>query len=300
MALNQSVQAQGGRVLLTGHWADQVLVGDSYLSDLAAQLSWRQVWRHANEYGRWFTDAEDAVRLFRAQAFVSLARTYTPRFLQPPLKRWRRRRMIGPILPPWFSMDWKKRALEPLAEREKRGGERSTAHASALYHTVRARHCQRIMELNDKAGAAMCGVRTLFPFLDRELLQFLMSIPGEMQVFGGVPKAIHREGVRGVMPDAICDRRWKADFTHQANAGMQRSFNAIVEEFKHRRMVVEMGYVDGQSLNDGLEVARGRLKENALSAWALADLTALEQWLRIFFDPAGAGTVPNREIGQAL
>ena len=49
------------------------------------------------------------------------------------------------------------------------------------------------MESNDKA-AAMYGMEMAFPFLDRDLLSFLMAIPGEMQTWNGVPKALLRRG----------------------------------------------------------------------------------------------------------
>ena len=47
------------------------------------------------------------------------------------------------------------------------------------------------------------------PFLDRDLVGFLMAVPGEYTSFGGVPRAILREAMRGVIPDTVVERRWK-------------------------------------------------------------------------------------------
>ncbi len=51
-----------------------------------------------------------------------------------------------------------------------------------------------------------------------------MSIPGEMQTYRGVPKALLRHAMQGVLPEAIIRRTWKADFTHLVNEGMAQDF----------------------------------------------------------------------------
>jgi asparagine synthase (glutamine-hydrolysing) len=285
--LQRRVVARGGRTMLMGHWADQILFDDAYLGDLITQFRWRKVWHDIQEYNRWFTDA--APRFYRDQAILSLLRFFVPSVLQPPLKRWRRKRAMAENTPLWFSARWREQAAKPLSNAVEFRRQDSTAHATGLYRIVRGRYFNLCMEWNDKVGA-LCGARMLFPYLDRELVQFLMSIPGEMQTFEGVPKAIHRKGLRGVMPDATCDRRWKADFSHQANAGMASDYATIVNEFSQRRLVVEFGYVNDQVLTSALESARervDRLKGESRAAWSLADLISLEWWLRLYFDPGG-------------
>ena len=60
--------------------------------------------------------------------------------------------------------------------------------------------------------AAGHGVEISTPFQDRDLLSFMMAIPGDVQGHNGVPKALLREGLRDVLPESVALRRWKADF----------------------------------------------------------------------------------------
>jgi asparagine synthase (glutamine-hydrolysing) len=293
--LQRRVKSSGARLMLTGHWADQVLFDDAYLGDLIRTFAWPTAWKHLQEFPRWFADADP--RALRNLALLNLARCYTPAALQPALKRWRRKRALARQTPLWFSERWRSRAAQPLSGRLEFRRKDSTVHASTLYRVLRSRFYQHCMDWNDKIGA-VSGGGFAFPFLDRDLLQFLMSIPGDVQTFAGVPKAIHRRGLRGIMPDVVCDRRWKADFSHQANAGMEADYEIAVRELEKRRMVVELGFVDDKALTSELKAARERLSQlqgNCVEAWRLADLVALEWWLRLYFDDAARPAIAQPE-----
>lgn len=54
-----------------------------------------------------------------------------------------------------------------------------------------------------------------YPFLDRDLLEFLFAIPREQLVRPGQRRSLMRRALRGIVPDAILDRRRKA-FVSQA------------------------------------------------------------------------------------
>lgn len=49
-----------------------------------------------------------------------------------------------------------------------------------------------------------------FPFLDRDLLEFLFAIPREQLIRPGQRRSLMRRALRGTVPDAILDRRRKA------------------------------------------------------------------------------------------
>jgi asparagine synthase (glutamine-hydrolysing) len=45
------------------------------------------------------------------------------------------------------------------------------------------------------------------PFLDHELVELVLSLPEELKIHGGQPKRIFKQAVRGLIPDAVIDRR---------------------------------------------------------------------------------------------
>ena len=139
------------------------------------------------------------------------------------------------------------------------------------------------MELNNKL-ASIYGLESAYPFLDRDLVAFLMAIPGEVLTRNGVPKALLRAALHGVLPDAIALRRSKGDFTHLANEAVERDFPRVVHCLGRDGEAVKRGYVTEDVLNKNLKRLEGRVRGPTCEvAWRLSDLTGLELWLRLFF-----------------
>lgn len=272
----------GVRVMLTGHWADQVLFPQAYLLDLFHQLRWLDIGRHLRGFGRWMTDTPP--NFFRKRFWLDLAKYHVPEAAIPYL-RWLRARRP----PAWYSDAFCRKAFRHLLHRPFPGAGLPTAHARSLYEEVRSPYHVHCMEWNNKI-AAMFNMEMAFPFLDRELLSFLMSIPGDVQTWKGVPKALLREGMRGILPDAIANRKWKADFTHLVNEGMERDYQQMLDCLQSGAATTKWGYVKGSVLREHLQQLRGQIRKAATGeiAWTLADLLALELWLQVFFDPRRA------------
>jgi len=95
------------------------------------------------------------------------------------------------------------------------------------------------------------GLEASFPFLDRELVAFLLAIPGEVQNWQGVPRAILREGLRGVLPEGVGRRTSKGDYTHWENAGMKQGYDEVVRRLNREAHAVRRGYVDGDAVRPG-------------------------------------------------
>ena len=131
----------------------------------------------------------------------------------------------------------------------------------------------------------MHGMDIAFPFLDRDLLVFLMSIPGDMQTWQGMPKALLREGLKGVLPEPIVNRRWKADFTHLANRSVEMDFSLLADCLQNGSNAAAWGFLDHDALTDQLPRLQGTLKESKTceTVWELIDLLGLELWLQVFF-----------------
>jgi asparagine synthase (glutamine-hydrolysing) len=161
-------------------------------------------------------------------------------------------------------------------------------HAQSLYLQARSAYHVQCMEWNNKA-AAIDGHDHAFPFLDRDLVALLIAMPGTMQNRGGVPRAVLREGLRGVLPDAIRARTWKADFSGAVNAGVARDFHAIAAYLTRDSQAVAHGYFDAGRLEP--EVARlgaAVQRDDCNDSWDLADAFGLELWLRVFFAHAAS------------
>jgi asparagine synthase (glutamine-hydrolysing) len=281
-AVLRAVREAGAGRLLTGHWGDQMLFDSDYLLDLVRSGRWWSARRHARGWGV-------SVRRLAVRCARDLAARHLPSSALPALRRVRGHR-DGPWQSPWFTPRF--RLL--LRERATRLGSITpgrTRHADAIYKQSRLGYHVQCMEWNHRMGA-MHGLDIAFPYLDRDLMQFLISIPGDVQSHDGVPRGLMREAMRGTVPDAIVDRRTKGQFTHLANESIAHDFPAIREILGPTALSVQFGYVDGPMLWKQLDQWRGAINaaDDAVLTNRVVDLCGIELFLRRFFGERAIAT----------
>jgi asparagine synthase (glutamine-hydrolysing) len=278
-AVLERVRETGAGRFLTGHWGDQMLSDSDYLVDLLRTGRWPSLKRHSKGWG--MTTRPLAVRVLR-----DLASRYLPASLMPALRR-ARGRSDGAWESPWYTPRFRQLLRERSAGAQ---GTRvaGTSHARAIYRQSRLDYHVQCMEWNNRVGA-MHGLDVAFPYLDCDLIQFLMSIPGDVQSHDGVPRGLMREAMRGIVPAAIVDRRTKGEFTHLANESIEHDFPAISEILGPTALSVKFGYVDGPVLWPHLDQWRSAIRTSTNSELAnhVADLCGLELFLRRFFGETG-------------
>ena len=139
----------------------------------------------------------------------------------------------------------------------------------------------------------MRGLELRQPFLDRDLVGFLLAIPGEVQTWRGVPKSLLRDAMRSVLPDSIVGRRWKADYSRLGNDAVNQSVPWLLDSLRSGALAVKFGYVDPKGAIEALTSRRpchGELFQGADES----RLISLELWLRAFF---GDGRSRPQEYG---
>jgi asparagine synthase (glutamine-hydrolysing) len=279
--LQTRAAAAGARSMLSGHWGDQMLFSTAYLIDLLRCGAWRSIWRHTRAYARYFGDGE--TKRTRRLLLVDAVRYHVPRAIAPPLK-WLRLRVLERREPKsWFSRTFLAAALRHryrLATFERTF---HSAHARAVYIEARSKYQAQCMDWSAKVGARH-ALDIAFPYLDRDLIGFLMAIPGDVHARDGVPRVLLREAMRGVLPDSIRARTWKSDFSLLVNEGLQDDAAAIVQAMNAASLGVRFGYLDAERLAP--EVARLTKMLSATdctSSWDLADTYGLEMWLQVFW-----------------
>ena len=273
-AMYRRVRETGAGRLLTGHWGDQVLSDADYLIDLCRSRRWRAVTQHSREWG-----------IGRRRLAKKLARDFASRYLPAAAGRAVRRlrpRHDSAWLSPWYT-DRFRRLLRERFEDARLTRVKGTSHAWAIYQQSRRGYHVQCMEWNSRL-AAMHGLDVAFPYLDSDLLQFLMAIPGEAQSPDGVPRGLMREAMRGLVPDAVVNRRTKGEFTHLANRSIEIDFAQIADILGPSSLLVQFGYVNGAVLWRHLGEWRTaiRVADTATLANRLIELCGMELLLRQF------------------
>jgi asparagine synthase (glutamine-hydrolysing) len=265
-------RAQIGRVL-TGHWGDQLLSDSAYLLDLVRSGRWRLLRQHATG---WNVDAR--------RLAGRVVRYVAARHLPAPLTAAARRARGGggaAWRAPWFTPRFRQ-LLRERASRQPLPPVDGSWHAAAIYRETRRPYHLQCLEWNTRMFA-MHGLEISFPYMDCDLIQFLMGMPGDMQSHAGVPRALVREAMRGVVPERIACRRDKGEFTHLANEGIARDFSLIREILTGPdALAVQLGYVEGAILRRHLDQWRSHVgrASDAVVSDRILDLCGLEFFLR--------------------
>jgi asparagine synthase (glutamine-hydrolysing) len=272
-----AVRRLGARTVLFGTWGDQMLAGRAYLIDLFRRLRWIQVWRALKECARWNVDELPA--FFRKDFFGALVRSYIPPTVMHFLRNSRRQLTSDRF---WYTRQFWKRArrVERIQTFARFG---KTAHQKALYQLVRPMYYDQVLQWCNKIAASN-NCEYAYPFLDRDLISFLMAIPGDMVCATGVPKALLRSGMRGTLPAAIAERRWKSGTSQELNEAMEERFPEFTRYLDGGAMAFELGYVDERRVQEALEKLRPLIHSDGCAiTWRLGDLFGSELWLQSFF-----------------
>jgi asparagine synthase (glutamine-hydrolysing) len=271
------VTASGAKTLLTGHSADQLLFDQAYLVDLLRAGHWGTIRTHLNEYLRWFPDARG--NEFRTQFVSDVLEHALPPWARGSVRAVKRLWNHPAPWDDWYCESFRREARPDVFPHD----EGATALASALYREVRSQYHHLGREWNAKV-AAHYGVDAAFPFLDRDLVDFLIGAPANVLVRGGVPKVLLRESLRGTVPETILRRRTQGDFTEAVNRSTRQDFAAVEKMLGRDSLVIQLGYVNADKLLRGLAAARAALERSTTSvvSWRITAVAALEIWLRQF------------------
>jgi asparagine synthase (glutamine-hydrolysing) len=215
---------EGIKVMLDGQGADEVLAG--YRSFLGARLSsmvrggqWRRAFR--------FVNAAAALPGMSRSAVLKLAAGY----LTPAGIHAGARMLVGKdLMPAWLNADWFRRhgvrGTTVPALRE--DGALRSALVTAVGTVLPA-----LLRYEDR-NSMRFSIESRVPFLTPKLVTFILSLPEHYLVSdSGESKSVFRAAMRGLVPDAILDRRDKIGFaTPEAHwiTARENGFSRFVEQ----------------------------------------------------------------------
>jgi asparagine synthase (glutamine-hydrolysing) len=113
-----------------------------------------------------------------------------------------------------------------------------------------------------------------YPYLDRDLLEFLYAIPREQLLRPGYRRSLLRRAMRNIVPAAILDRRRKAFVSRGPTVALTSSpwdsrYASLIAE--------EMGIVDAKKFSEVVEEAR---RGSEVPLVTIVRTLLLEHWLR--------------------
>lgn len=176
-------------------------------------------------------------------------------------------------LPPWLPRTFSDRASAQWAD--------ATLLQRLVHYTPRQIDNERtwwaVMEtLPHQFPRILARPEYRYPFLDKDLVDFLLRVPRSVLLRPGRRRAMMRRALIGIVPEEILERKCKAYQVRGPSVAFQRSRDYL-ERLLTDSLLAEAGFVRTGALREALEsVCAG----SSLHAPALIRTIALELWLR--------------------
>jgi hypothetical protein len=206
-------RSRGARAILSGIGGDQTGTSAGTLRDAVVERRWTDVRRILVHRPR-------ATRSTIARSVWKLARSFAPR----PLKRLRRATQGTGPRPPWMT-SWaqnqpRRRPVVAIPSELT-----SEVHKQVWHALSSGTHSQMMAYAQHHAIRSAIDMR--FPFLDSALIGVVLSIPSRFWPPAWPGERLHREILRDILPQAIVERRTKANFSSALALRVRRNLPAI-------------------------------------------------------------------------
>lgn len=152
-----------------------------------------------------------------------------------------------------------------------RSGETATERATHLQGLAQPLY-QQTLEIADQSAAAF-GVEPRYPFFDRKLIEFCVSVPSEQKFAGGWSRLLQRRAMEGVLPSEIQWRGSKSNLSHNFAPRLRAGDGPRLASANFDVLAPYVDVGNARALRD--RVLAGSEAEHQ----TLVRLTILAQWL---------------------
>jgi asparagine synthase (glutamine-hydrolysing) len=135
--------------------------------------------------------------------------------------------------------------------------------------------------LNEDRTSMCHGLEVRVPFLDRDLVQFALTVPVDLRIKGNETKYIFRKAMEGLLPaHALRKKKW--GFSFNPYYQFQKDLKFVAERVLTRKRVEERGWFNHDYLQRILDhPPHPRLRWHYFILWLVL---GLEIWCRMFLD----------------
>ena len=265
----------GSSVILSGLGGDQLGMVDGFVSDMISRGQWRKA---ASEL-LFFPGANFTMR---ARRFRHALRPFAPRSLL------RLRARASASVPEWLAEDLRSTARD-LAVHEASPLEQGSNLARNTWQRLTSGGTLRNVSILN-AEATFHGVEYRFPYLDRDLISFVLSMPLECWPRPGTYARLHRQSFASMLPAEIANRWGKAEFTSAVAGGVRKAapdIQALLDGDWFSSRYIDRGLA--RQFFGRIMTSSGMPARAWRQLWAVA---TLEAWIRrvLGYHP------PNKEV----
>jgi asparagine synthase (glutamine-hydrolysing) len=274
----RSAQSAGCRLLLDG------IVGDALFGEpslFAADLIRRgrlirlmRIVRASEGEGKW-----------RKQLFNYGIKALAPGWLQRLYRRSRPH--YGPDSLPGFSTSSLTRINQLADSAAQMLPEGLTPGGRTRFRRVLSPHWAQGYAVTRSNPYNQHGLERVSPYLDRRLVEYILTIPTEEVSTSAEPRKLQRAAMRRLLPNMVSERRTKTSLEPLVRAGLYEKEMTTVRGLVTDAMVVEEGWADSDWLHDQLNLGEPQSRD----AMYFSNFLHLELWLNATRGPLARSRV---------
>jgi asparagine synthase (glutamine-hydrolysing) len=250
---------QGNRVILSGIGGDEVTGGvPNPIPELADLLVQGKLLTLGRRLGAWALNKRTPWHQLLAEAFREFMAPVTG-FSSPRVSAT-----------PWLTLD----VVEPHCANGRAQNWRIFGRPSFRLNLHALDTLRRQLSCTALSPAPLAEYR--YPYLDRDLLEFLFAIPREQLVRPGQRRSLMRRSMAGIVPEEILNRRRKAFVVRSPMNAITSNWPAILPLTENMQCQL-FGIVDAKAFVESLREAQ-RGEEVAITS--ILRTLATEVWLR--------------------
>jgi len=136
-----------------------------------------------------------------------------------------------------------------------------------------------LMVKNDRTFMAH-SVEARFPWVDRELVEFVHRIPPGLRLKGFTRRYLQKQAMRPLVPPEIF-RRSNMGLEMPHSLWLLDELNPLVRQYLTRERVERSGFLDYPTVNRLWEEHRGRKRDHGRALWCILTLLV---WLELFVE----------------
>jgi asparagine synthase (glutamine-hydrolysing) len=284
--LYRAAANRGVRVLLDGHGGDEVVShGFGRLKELACAGHLLELWRQVHgQAGIYHTPAWRTLASYMSHHGPS-SRVLRPlrRVQQSAMRRFRSSAGSN-------SRPGALRFMNPdfIARTGVKARCRAAMDAMTSFRVESEQHLNAVaaplqpyaLEVLDKSAAA-AGVEARYPFWDKRLVEFCLTLPADAKLDKGWSRMILRRAMEGILPDQIRWRKDKFNFGQHIVRGMLAHHRPLLDHVLLEDAEDVSGYVDISAVSAAYQrVLKQAEQADGYDVQAIWKTVALAKWLR--------------------
>lgn len=262
LGIRESARSGGSKALIVGVGGDEWLdTGRSYYSEELQAKRWSQLAACLQSDRREFGAAQSLWWLFR-QGFVPSLPASVKRGLRAALPN---KRPFGNSDTTLLSPKMREIASGRRVELAANNNENFTQYGQqAKWQTLFSPTNIFAREAEERM-AAMRGLELRLPFFNLHFVQFAFSSPDRIRVRGRTNKFVHRQAMTDLLPEAVLNRKTKADFSVVYRRYLKDMENHFCQVIAHRRQ----GWINAEKLAEMYGATSQDVNFRGVSEWQL-------------------------------